>query len=182
MRRFLTPHPDTPGPLVRGVEVEVIRGRRISLRLGYAVRGDIGGVAVPRAGHAARRDGLWRHTCFEAFVRARAGDRLLRAQPVALDRMGGLCLRRLSRRHARRCRESGPEDRRSRRRRPLRAPGDSRPGRRSAALRPIGLASRPLGGDRGERRHQILLGARPSAGQARFPSCRLLRARTPAST
>lgn len=46
------------------------------LRLRYLVAGDPAAVRWPRAlaaGEEPRRDGLWRHTCFEAFVAAPAG-------------------------------------------------------------------------------------------------------------
>ncbi len=38
----------------------------------FEVLGEVGALAVPVAGAPARADGLWRHTCFEAFA-ARAG-------------------------------------------------------------------------------------------------------------
>ncbi|MBS0394966.1 MAG: DOMON-like domain-containing protein [Proteobacteria bacterium] len=38
----------------------------------FEVLGEVGALAVPVAAAPARTDGLWRHTCFEAFV-ARAG-------------------------------------------------------------------------------------------------------------
>lgn len=40
-----------------------------TLALTYVVRGDIGGVRLPEERKPARTDGLWQHTCFEAFVR-----------------------------------------------------------------------------------------------------------------
>jgi hypothetical protein len=53
---------------VEGVEATIAWGQG-ALRLRYRLRGDLAGVAIPAAGTPARRDELWRHTCFEVFVR-----------------------------------------------------------------------------------------------------------------
>lgn len=79
IRRTLHCHPDTPcGPLT-GIEVEVARvhgprgGRRIALR--YVASGNIKAIRAPLHPHnGRRRDELWRHTCFEAFVRVGESD------------------------------------------------------------------------------------------------------------
>lgn len=75
IRLTLQRHPDTPCNPLTGVEVEVARvhapggGRRIALR--YVASGNIKAVRAPLCpGPGERRDELWRHTCFEAFVRA----------------------------------------------------------------------------------------------------------------
>lgn len=39
----------------------------------YRVRGDISALRIPPLGEAQRTDGLWRHTCFEAFIRDAQG-------------------------------------------------------------------------------------------------------------
>ena len=68
MRRALLPHPTTPSPYVTEVTAEVRRdGRRLELR--YLLAGEMGEVRVPAQAPSARRDELWRRTCFEAFVR-----------------------------------------------------------------------------------------------------------------
>ena len=69
---MLTPHPDTPCAAVRAIEVEVARSAAGSLDLRYLLRGAIGDLALPPRTDPARTDGLWRHTCFEAFVRGPA--------------------------------------------------------------------------------------------------------------
>jgi hypothetical protein len=47
---------------------EAVRhGRRLEVR--YRLAGEMGEVRTPAQAEPARRDGLWRHTCFEAFVR-----------------------------------------------------------------------------------------------------------------
>jgi hypothetical protein len=65
-------HPDSRCDALTGLEVEVARlgPRRLFLRFlptpGFRhVRSE-----RPRWGAAERRDELWRHTCFEAFIRA----------------------------------------------------------------------------------------------------------------
>jgi hypothetical protein len=44
-----------------------------SIRCVYEVHGDLSTVRWPARANARRRDGLWEHTCFEAFV-GRVGD------------------------------------------------------------------------------------------------------------
>ena len=71
MARSLQLHPETPRGAVERIEAEVERaGGRLALR--YLVTGDIGALLLPPPAPHVRTDGLWRHTCFEAFVRASA--------------------------------------------------------------------------------------------------------------
>jgi hypothetical protein len=67
MRQALKVHPDSLCSAVTHIEVEVMRppGR---LALSYLVAGKIGDLRFPPEVVGARTDGLWRHTCFEAFV------------------------------------------------------------------------------------------------------------------
>ena len=69
MPRALVPHPDGPRPAV-AVTAEAVRLGGDGLELRYLLSGDLAGVRLPATGAPARTDGLWRHTCFEAFVRA----------------------------------------------------------------------------------------------------------------
>jgi len=63
----LHPHPDTPGARVDAIRVALtLAGQR--LRLVYTLRGDIAGLRLPSPGPARRSDGLWRHSCMEAFI------------------------------------------------------------------------------------------------------------------
>jgi hypothetical protein len=72
MRHALIPHPLSPCGAVASLEAEVGReGDRLVLR--YVLTGDVGRLAIPAAASPARADGLWNHTCFEAFV-ASDGD------------------------------------------------------------------------------------------------------------
>jgi len=69
----LVRHPACPPGPVEGVDAALAWGQG-ALRLRYRLRGDLGGVTIPAAGTPARRDELWRHTCFEVFVRRAAQD------------------------------------------------------------------------------------------------------------
>jgi hypothetical protein len=53
---------------VSGIRVQVLRTDAV-LELCYRVEGDMERVLVPSEGAVHRADGLWKHTCFEAFVR-----------------------------------------------------------------------------------------------------------------
>jgi hypothetical protein len=55
------------------IEVEAARPRPGNLLLHYFVTGKMIGLRMPPVTAAARADELWRHTCFEAFVRASPG-------------------------------------------------------------------------------------------------------------
>ena len=85
MRQTLRLHPDSSSFAVTHIEVEIIRPQTRSLTLAYVVTGRIGDVALPAVAAAARRDELWRHTCFEAFVGAGVGyyEFTLNDSPVA---------------------------------------------------------------------------------------------------
>ena len=67
MRVLLTPHPETLWPPVQLLEVEIGR-RGDQLFLQYGLQGDLDRVRWPERAPASRTDGLWKHTCFEAFV------------------------------------------------------------------------------------------------------------------
>jgi hypothetical protein len=73
MRQTLRLHPDSLCFAVTQIEVEVTRSQAHSLMLAYVVTGKISDLLVPPAAAAARTDELWRHTCFEAFVRSLPG-------------------------------------------------------------------------------------------------------------
>jgi hypothetical protein len=66
-RSWLLAHPDAAGEWVWSIGVEAqLTATAITCR--YALRGDLAHVRVMAATGAQRADGLWRHTCFEAFV------------------------------------------------------------------------------------------------------------------
>jgi hypothetical protein len=70
MRQLLKLHPESSCFAAAHIEVGVARPRAGSLVLSYIVTGKMSDVRMPPYMTAARRDELWRHTCFEAFVRA----------------------------------------------------------------------------------------------------------------
>jgi len=73
MRQLLKLHPDSRCFAAAHIEVAVACPRADSLVLSYIVTGKISDVRMPPVMAAARSDELWRHTCFEAFVRASSG-------------------------------------------------------------------------------------------------------------
>lgn len=60
-------HPECPANNVRGITVEVIRNGN-ALTLTYRVDCAADLLALPLAVAPERTDGLWQHTCFEAFI------------------------------------------------------------------------------------------------------------------
>jgi hypothetical protein len=63
-------HPDGTCAAVTHVDVGVTRARNGRLSLNYLVTGNIAGLRLGAPATRTRADGLWQHTCFEAFVRA----------------------------------------------------------------------------------------------------------------
>jgi hypothetical protein len=74
LRRALSLHPDSRCAAVTSIEVEVAHPRPGSLLLTYVVTGTIRDLRLPPSASPARTDELWRHTCFEAFVRMPNGE------------------------------------------------------------------------------------------------------------
>ena len=65
----LSPHPDTPpGPVTR-LQAQALREGAV-LAVRFVLEGDLDQIAVPQPAAPDRADELWKHTCFEAFVRA----------------------------------------------------------------------------------------------------------------
>lgn len=73
MRLLLKLHPESRCFAVAHIEVEVAHPCTGSLALSYIVTGKISDVRMPPVLVTARNEELWRHTCFEAFVRASSG-------------------------------------------------------------------------------------------------------------
>lgn len=71
MKAALKCHPDSPSGAVAGIEVEILRATPDRLDLRYLVAGEISRVRIPPPAAPVRTEGLWNHTCFEAFL---AGD------------------------------------------------------------------------------------------------------------
>jgi hypothetical protein len=68
MRRALKLHPDSRCEAVKGIEVTVSRREHGVLVLRYTVIARMPDLRLPPVTSPERTDGLWRHTCFEAFV------------------------------------------------------------------------------------------------------------------
>lgn len=73
MRLTLKRHPDSRGQAATGIEVEAARLPSGTLKLSYRVSGIISDLCIPPETVPRRTDALWRHTCFEAFLRAPQG-------------------------------------------------------------------------------------------------------------
>ncbi len=70
MRDALEMHPESLCTAVMGIAVSAVRQTSGRLRLRYLVNGVIAKVRFPPPAEPARADELWRHTCFEMFLRA----------------------------------------------------------------------------------------------------------------
>lgn len=71
MRATLQPHPDACAPAIAmTAEAERRPGGRLALR--YRVTGEVASVLLPPSAKPERTGGLWRHSCFEAFLRVAA--------------------------------------------------------------------------------------------------------------
>jgi hypothetical protein len=64
-------HPQFRSSAVQRIAVEAAR-RNGTLILNYRVTGAIANIRIPPKAASLRTDELWRHTCFEAFLRAPA--------------------------------------------------------------------------------------------------------------
>lgn len=71
----LVPHPASGCDAVRQLVVSVTHdAAQAAWRLRYELTGDLARLRIPEpAARSAATDGLWRHTCFEAFVGAHDG-------------------------------------------------------------------------------------------------------------
>jgi hypothetical protein len=74
MRHTLRLHPDSLCAAATRIEADIARPRPGSLILSYVVSGRISDLRMPPVVAAARADELWRHTCFEAFIRPSSGS------------------------------------------------------------------------------------------------------------
>jgi hypothetical protein len=61
-------HQSTPALAVRRIDVELAATPEGGLRLRYFLDGDVGAIALPAPAEPRQVDGLWQHTCFEAFI------------------------------------------------------------------------------------------------------------------
>jgi hypothetical protein len=68
MLQALKLHPGSSRAAVRRVEVDLAQPRPGMLALRYLATGAMDHVRIPAPTDPARAEGLWRHTCFEAFI------------------------------------------------------------------------------------------------------------------
>jgi hypothetical protein len=70
----LTCHPVTPTDAVHRIDARVSRMREGTLRIAYDLHADLTRLRVPPPAAPRIVDGLWRHTCFELFIRRQGAD------------------------------------------------------------------------------------------------------------
>jgi hypothetical protein len=68
----LTAHPRTSSVSVNAIDARLTYGEGKTLTLVYQLKGDMARLRVPFPQSSQRTDGLWQHTCFEAFIKASA--------------------------------------------------------------------------------------------------------------
>jgi hypothetical protein len=64
----LSPHPELLSEVVHSIAVRVSWRNRGLLSLAYILAGECDALRIPSPRPSTRVDGLWRHTCFEAFL------------------------------------------------------------------------------------------------------------------
>lgn len=72
MRLTLQLHPVSRCTSVSSIEVRLARTQVLTLR--YVVTGRVDRILMPAPAEPSRADELWKHTCFEAFVRPPASE------------------------------------------------------------------------------------------------------------
>ncbi|GAA0529190.1 hypothetical protein FHS83_002400 [Rhizomicrobium palustre] len=73
MLRALRLHPDSRRNAAARIEVGAIRPEPDLLFLRYSLKGNIASIALPAQEPSERRGELWRHSCFEAFIKLGSG-------------------------------------------------------------------------------------------------------------
>ena len=66
--RVLTCHPQTPSRWVRTVQARLSKADDGGLAITYSLEGELSRLCLPAQCAPSPVDGLWQHTCFEAFV------------------------------------------------------------------------------------------------------------------
>lgn len=74
MRLALKLHPHSVCDAIRAFVVDVARAGANDLILAYDIEGEIEELSLPPAHVGHRADELWKHTCFEAFVKPAGAD------------------------------------------------------------------------------------------------------------
>jgi hypothetical protein len=68
--KILHCHPATPNDAIHSLSVEIEHNPEDGLKLRYRLVGDMTKILIPLTQPSVASDGLWRHTCFEAFAAA----------------------------------------------------------------------------------------------------------------
>lgn len=66
-------HPQSTCSAVRRLEAQAVAAEAGALAVSFLLEGELALLRIPAARAQRRIDGLWRHTCFEVFVRANDG-------------------------------------------------------------------------------------------------------------
>jgi hypothetical protein len=74
VRMELLRHPASPPSPVDRIEVLAANVGNGHLSLVFSVTGDLAAIRIPPPLASGRADGLWQHTCFEAFIRPPRGE------------------------------------------------------------------------------------------------------------
>ena len=75
LKAELRPHPTSFCDAVSRIGIEIDeRDFPHAMRLRFRIEGEIARIRLPAPGFARRSDGLWQHTCFEAFLRPDASE------------------------------------------------------------------------------------------------------------
>ena len=68
MQWNLRPHPNTPCAAVQSLQAEIVLQTNGDWLFRYALQADMNVVRIPALQTPAATDGLWEHTCLEAFI------------------------------------------------------------------------------------------------------------------
>jgi hypothetical protein len=74
MRHLLRPAPGPRPAAITSLEAEILRRPEGALSLRYDLASVPGGLRLPAPAAATQTDALWKHTCFEAFVKPAGGE------------------------------------------------------------------------------------------------------------
>jgi hypothetical protein len=66
----LVGHPSTPSEAIRRINAHVQVGESGVVSFQYVLRAELPRIHIPLLASSGRADGLWKHTCFEAFITA----------------------------------------------------------------------------------------------------------------
>jgi hypothetical protein len=67
-RLNLKPHPSSAPAAITELSVAITRPSPVQLELDYRLVGELSLLRLPEPRPPVRSDGLWRHSCFEAFI------------------------------------------------------------------------------------------------------------------